>query len=161
MNGRRECEDIRDTREIWELYIYIYIYIIFLTYLYSYSINTFYHSVASNNLYFYYLCLIVCNVSGNVAMATRNHSQMAPIQEADTSRQTSESVYELDFDWFRKVLFISIAWNTYRHRVSIACFLSYCYTCINTWRKWHITLYNTRKTGVLLEFERYAVGYIC
>ena len=27
MDGRREFEEIRDGREIWDLYIYIYIYI--------------------------------------------------------------------------------------------------------------------------------------
>ena len=72
MDGRREWEDIWDSSEIWDLYIYIYIHYL-LTYLYSYSINTSYHSVVSNNL-IYSLCLIVCNVKGSVAMATRNHS---------------------------------------------------------------------------------------
>ena len=36
MDGRRECEEIRDSGEIGDLYIYIYIN--FLTYLYSESI---------------------------------------------------------------------------------------------------------------------------
>ena len=35
----------------------------------------------------------------------------------------------------------------YRHRVSLACILSHCYTCIkNLRKKWHIKLYNTRRT---------------
>ena len=55
------------------IFIFIYIYIIFLTYLYSNSITTLYHSVVSK-IYLYSLCLIVCNVSGCVAMVTRNHS---------------------------------------------------------------------------------------
>ena len=50
IDGRRECEDIRDSREIIYIYIHIYIYIIHLTYLYSYSITTLYHSVVSTNL---------------------------------------------------------------------------------------------------------------
>ena len=39
MDGRKECEEIRDSREILDLYSYIYIYVIFLTYLYSHSIT--------------------------------------------------------------------------------------------------------------------------
>ena len=46
IDGRREYEDIRDSRKI----IYIYIYIIHLTYLYSYWITTLYHNVVSKNL---------------------------------------------------------------------------------------------------------------
>ena len=48
IDGRRECDHIRDSREI--IYIYIYIYIIHLTYLYSSSITKLYHSVVSKNL---------------------------------------------------------------------------------------------------------------
>ena len=48
IDGRREGEDIKDSRE--DIYIYIYIYIIHLTYLYSYSITTLYHTVVSKNL---------------------------------------------------------------------------------------------------------------
>ena len=58
---------------------------------------------------------------------------MAPIDDADTPRQPSESVYQLDLDWLRYVLVISFAWNMYRHRIFLACFISHCYTCIKTW----------------------------
>ena len=59
--------------------------------------------------------------------------QMAPIDDADASRQPSKSVYELDLDWFRYVLVISFAWNMHRHCVSLDCFFSHCYTCIKIW----------------------------
>ena len=71
--------------------------------------------------------------------------QMAPKEEAHTSRQPSELVYELDLDWCRYVLVISFTWNMYRHCVSLTCFCSHCYTCIKTWGKLHIKLYNTQK----------------
>ena len=79
--------------------------------------------------------------------------QLAPTHEAETSRKPSESVYELDLDWFWLVLVISFVWNMYRHRVSRACFFYHCYTCIKTWEESGI-LSSTilEKLGVLLEF---------
>ena len=67
MDGRRESEDISDSRDLRFIYI-------FLTYLYSYSITTLLHSVVSKHLI---VCSMFdcCNVSGSVVMATRNHSK--------------------------------------------------------------------------------------
>ena len=53
MDGRSECEEIRDSREVFDLYSYIYIYLFYLSNLliYSYSKTTLYHSVVSKNLF--------------------------------------------------------------------------------------------------------------
>ena len=55
------------------IYMYIYMYIIFLTDLYFYSITTLYHSVVNKKLFVFFM-FDCCNVSGSVAMVTRNHS---------------------------------------------------------------------------------------
>ena len=53
------------------------------------------------------------------------------------------------------------AWNIYRHGLSLACFFSHCYTCIKTSGESGIlSSIILEKLAVLLEFERYAVGYI-
>ena len=74
MGGQRECEEIRDSREILVLYSYIYI-IFFLSNLLIFLLNNIHYTIVYwVKIVLYSLCLIVCNVSGNVSMATRNHS---------------------------------------------------------------------------------------
>ena len=73
MDGRRECEEIRDSREILDLYSYINIFY------HSYSLrlllnNVYYTIVYLVKTLLYSICLIACNVSESVAMATLNHS---------------------------------------------------------------------------------------
>ena len=83
MDGRRECEEIRDNREILyiyiyiELYIYIYIYIYYLSNLLILLLNNVHYTIVYwVKILLYSLCLLVCVVSGSVAMATRNHSKI-------------------------------------------------------------------------------------
>ena len=93
--------------EKFEIYIYIYtyiyiihiyIYIIFLTYLYSYSITTLYRNVVSKNLIIF--CMFDCFVTSPKVLPWQLGiiPQIATTYEANTSRQPSESVYELDLD---------------------------------------------------------------
>ena len=77
MDGRSECEEIRDSREVFDLYsyIYIYIYICYVSNLLIFLfINVHYTIVYRVKIQLYSLCLTVCNVSGIVAMTTWNHS---------------------------------------------------------------------------------------
>ena len=72
MDGRRECEDIRNSREILDLYSYIYIF--YLSNLRIFILNNVHYTIVYlEKIVLYSLCLIACNVSGGVAMATRNH----------------------------------------------------------------------------------------
>ena len=51
MDGRRECEEIRDSRDISDFYSYIYIYICLSNLLiYPTKYRTLYHSALSKNL---------------------------------------------------------------------------------------------------------------
>ena len=73
MDGRRECEEIRDNREI--LVWYSYIYIFFLSNLLIFLLNNVHYTIVYwVQIYLYPLCLIVCNVIWCVARANRNHS---------------------------------------------------------------------------------------
>ena len=72
----------------------------------------------------YSICLIVCNVSGSVAIATRNHSTIGALTQSrhiktalgigprTRPRLTSVSPHYIFY------------WNIYRHRVSLACSLA-------------------------------------
>ena len=78
MDGRRECEESRDSRKIVHLYSYIYIYIYIYIYYLSNGLililnNVHYTIVYWVKMLLYTLCLIVSKVSGSVAIATRNH----------------------------------------------------------------------------------------
>ena len=77
MDGRRECEEIMDSWDILDVYwyIYIYIYIYYLSNLLIFQFNNIHYTIVYwLKIVLYSLRLIVCNVSGSVAMATRNHS---------------------------------------------------------------------------------------
>ena len=59
MDGRKECGDIRDNREILDLYSYIYIYI----YIYMYmpcSNNKMYNDVVFDDRIRYQLTMLKC-----------------------------------------------------------------------------------------------------
>ena len=78
MDSHGECEEIRDGREIldWCRYVYIYIYIFYLSDLLIFLLNKVHYTIVYwVKIVLYSLCLIVCKVSGNVSMATRNHSE--------------------------------------------------------------------------------------
>ena len=66
-------QDIRDSREILNLYSYIYIF--YLSNLLIFLLNNVHYTIVYwVKIALYSLCLIVCKVSGSVTMATRNHS---------------------------------------------------------------------------------------
>ena len=143
-----------------KLYIYIYIYIIHLTYLYFNSITTLHHSVVSKIL-LYSLCLIVCNVSGSVAMVTRNHSTNGAYRR----RGHVKPALGIGLRTRLRLISVSPRYIVCLEYVSASrissCFISHCYTCIKAWVKSEI-LSSTKleKQADFLEFERYAVGYI-
>ena len=73
MDGRREYEEIRDSREILDLYSNMYIY--YLSNLLIFLLNNAYYTIVYLvKILLYSICLIVCNVSGSVVMTTLNQS---------------------------------------------------------------------------------------
>ena len=100
MDGRKECEDIRDSREILDLYSYIYIF--YLSNLLIYLLNNVHYTIVYWEKLYCILYVWLCVTSAEVwPWQLGIIPQLAPIHEADTSRQPSESVFELDLDWFR------------------------------------------------------------
>ena len=132
MDGRRECEEIGDIREIFDLYCNKYKFHL-SNLLILLPNNVHYTIVYSVRILLYSLCLIVCNVSGSVAMATRNHSTI----RAPTSSGHIKTALGIGLRTRPRLISISpryiVCRNMYRHRVSLACFFSRCYTCIKTW----------------------------
>ena len=99
MDGRSECEEIRDSREVFDLYcyIYIYIYICHLSNLLIFLfINVHYTIVYRVKILLYSLCLMFVTSAEVLPWQLGIILQMAPIHEANTSRQPSESVCALD-----------------------------------------------------------------
>ena len=144
------------------LYIYIYIYIYYLFNLLIFLLNNVHYTIVYwVTILLYSLCLIVSNVSGSVAMATRNHSTNG----AHTRREHIKRALEIGLRTRRQLISVSpryiFCWNMYRLRVGLACLFSHCYTGFKTWGESGIFSSTIlEKLGVLLEFERYAVCYI-
>ena len=160
MDGRRECAEIRDSRKFLDLYSYIYIFYVsnFLIFLLN---NVLYTIVYWVKMLLYSLCLNVCNISGSVAMATRNHSTISAYTPSGHIKtafgiglRTRPRLISVSSRYIFSVEYISAS------RIAIL-FISHCYTRIKTWGESGI-LSSTilEKIGVLPEFERYAVEYI-
>ena len=130
INGRREYEEIMDSREILDLYSYIYIY--YLSNLLIFLLNNVHYTIVCwVNRLLYSLCLIVCIVSGSVAMAIRNHS-INGTHTRSGHKKTTLGIGLRPRTRMNSVSprYILFACNMYRHHVSLASFVYNCYTCI-------------------------------
>ena len=134
MDGRRECEEMRDIGEILDLYSNKYIFHLSNLLILLHN-NVHYTIVYWVKMLLYSLCLIVCNVSGSVTMATRTHSTIG----APTSSGHIKSALGIGLRTRPRLISVSpryiVCWNMYRHRVSLACFFSHCYTVLKSEEK--------------------------
>ena len=111
--------------EKFSIYIATYIYVFFfnLSNLLIYLLNNAHYTIVYGvKILFYSLCWIASNVSGSVAMATRNHSTNG----AHTRREHIKRALGIGLRTRPRLISVSsryiFAWNIYRHRVSLAWF---------------------------------------
>ena len=104
------------------IYIAIYVYIFYLSNLLIFLLNKVHYTIVLIvKILLYSLCLIVCNVSGSVANATRNHStngaytRSGHIKTEDRTRNRSTNSTSTDFGksslYILRGIYIGIAYR--------------------------------------------------